>query len=128
MCPWHGMQFDILTGQSLPNKNVRLRTFPVRVVDGEIRVQVGGAECECRNLKDALRTVEAARINTVRMGKKTIGVSSEILVHTKRAQVQLLKQGGYNATDYRLSLNCRCELDRGPGRTRPCTGLSEPAD
>jgi 3-phenylpropionate/trans-cinnamate dioxygenase ferredoxin subunit len=42
VCPWHGMQFDILTGQSLPNKNVRLRTFPVRVVDGEIRVQVGG--------------------------------------------------------------------------------------
>lgn len=42
VCPWHGMQFDILTGQSLPNKNVRLRTFPVRVVDGEVRVQIGG--------------------------------------------------------------------------------------
>ena len=42
VCPWHGMQFDILTGQSLPNKKVRLRTFPVRVVDGEVRVQIGG--------------------------------------------------------------------------------------
>lgn len=43
VCPWHGMQFDILNGQSLSDKNLRLRTFPVRVVDGEVRVQIGGA-------------------------------------------------------------------------------------
>ncbi len=42
VCPWHGMQFDILNGQSLSDKNLRLRTFPVRVVDDEVRVQIGG--------------------------------------------------------------------------------------
>jgi nitrite reductase (NADH) small subunit len=42
VCPWHGMQFDILNGQSLSDKNLRLRTFPVRVVDDEVRVQLGG--------------------------------------------------------------------------------------
>jgi nitrite reductase/ring-hydroxylating ferredoxin subunit len=42
VCPWHGMQFHILTGQSLSDKHLRLRTFPVRVVDDEVRVQIGG--------------------------------------------------------------------------------------
>lgn len=42
VCPWHGMQFDILNGQSLSDKHLRLRTFPVRVVDDEVRVQLGG--------------------------------------------------------------------------------------
>jgi nitrite reductase/ring-hydroxylating ferredoxin subunit len=42
VCPWHGMQFDIIDGQSLSNKKLRLRTFPVQVVDGEVRVQIGG--------------------------------------------------------------------------------------
>lgn len=42
VCPWHGMQFDILNGESLSDKKLRLRTFPVRVVDGEVRVQIGG--------------------------------------------------------------------------------------
>jgi nitrite reductase/ring-hydroxylating ferredoxin subunit len=36
------MQFDILNGQSLSDKKLKLRTFPVRVVDGEVRVQLGG--------------------------------------------------------------------------------------
>lgn len=42
VCPWHGMQFDILTGDSLSDKRLRLRTFPVRVVNDEVLVQIGG--------------------------------------------------------------------------------------
>jgi nitrite reductase/ring-hydroxylating ferredoxin subunit len=41
-CPWHGMQFDLTTGASLTSATARLRTFPVEVVDGEVRVLVGG--------------------------------------------------------------------------------------
>jgi nitrite reductase (NADH) small subunit len=40
-CPWHGMEFDLTTGQSLTLKDMHVRTYPVRVVDGEIRVQLG---------------------------------------------------------------------------------------
>jgi nitrite reductase/ring-hydroxylating ferredoxin subunit len=41
-CPWHGMEFDLKTGECLSRNKMRLRTFPVRVQDGEIRVQIGG--------------------------------------------------------------------------------------
>jgi len=37
-CPWHGMEFDILTGRSLASPRVRLRTFPVTVEDGVVKV------------------------------------------------------------------------------------------
>ncbi len=40
-CPWHGMQFYIADGQSLTLPDMKIRTYPVRVVDGEVRVQVG---------------------------------------------------------------------------------------
>jgi nitrite reductase/ring-hydroxylating ferredoxin subunit len=40
-CPWHGMEFDIASGQCLSMPRMRLRSFPVRVVDGEVRVQIG---------------------------------------------------------------------------------------
>lgn len=42
VCPWHGMEFDLTTGQCLTMKQMRVRTFPVRVDEGEIRVQIGG--------------------------------------------------------------------------------------
>lgn len=39
-CPWHGMEFDLKTGQCLTRKDMHLRAFPVRVVDGNIHVQI----------------------------------------------------------------------------------------
>lgn len=41
-CPWHGMEFEIANGQCLSKRNMHLRTFPVRVINGEVRVQIGG--------------------------------------------------------------------------------------
>jgi 3-phenylpropionate/trans-cinnamate dioxygenase ferredoxin subunit len=35
-CPWHAWEFDLLTGRSLANPKVRVRTYPVTVVDGSI--------------------------------------------------------------------------------------------
>lgn len=43
-CPWHGMEFDITTGQCLAPLKYRVRRYPVRVVDGEVRVRLRGAE------------------------------------------------------------------------------------
>jgi nitrite reductase (NADH) small subunit len=37
-CPWHGWEFDLLTGRSLPDPRVRLRLYPVSVEDDTIYV------------------------------------------------------------------------------------------
>ena len=40
-CPWHGIEFDIATGQSLSSPRLRVRTYPVTVVDGLVKVTIG---------------------------------------------------------------------------------------
>ena len=39
-CPWHALEFHIPTGQCVAFEDVRLRTYEVRVVDGELRVVI----------------------------------------------------------------------------------------
>lgn len=38
-CPWHGWEFDLLSGACLVHGGKRLRQFPVRIDDGFIYVQ-----------------------------------------------------------------------------------------
>ncbi|MGL3104569.1 Rieske (2Fe-2S) protein [Bradyrhizobium sp. BR 1432] len=42
ICPWHGHEFDLATGRCLAPKEMRLRKCKVNVVDGEVRVSLGG--------------------------------------------------------------------------------------
>ncbi len=37
-CPWHGWEFDLLTGQALADKHKRLRLYPATVEDGTVYV------------------------------------------------------------------------------------------
>ena len=37
-CPWHGWEFDLLTGRSIADPRIRVRTYPVEVEDGDIFV------------------------------------------------------------------------------------------
>ena len=37
-CPWHGLEFHVPTGQCMAWPEIRLRTYDVAVVDGEIEV------------------------------------------------------------------------------------------
>ncbi|MFC4776670.1 Rieske (2Fe-2S) protein [Paenibacillus sp. GCM10023252] len=37
-CPWHGWEFDLLTGQHLVDEKVKLRGYKVEVEDGQIYV------------------------------------------------------------------------------------------
>lgn len=37
-CPWHGLEFDITTGQCLASKRLRVRQYPVEVADGQVVV------------------------------------------------------------------------------------------
>jgi len=39
-CPWHSLEFHVPSGQCLALKRIRLRTYEVRVVDGEVLVMV----------------------------------------------------------------------------------------
>jgi nitrite reductase (NADH) small subunit len=37
-CPWHGWQYDVRTGQNDFDRAIVVRTYEVRVEDGEVRV------------------------------------------------------------------------------------------
>src|SRR5690606_8501197 len=40
-CPWHGWEFDILTGKSLFDEKVRAKKYEVQITDGKIGVVIG---------------------------------------------------------------------------------------
>jgi nitrite reductase (NADH) small subunit len=39
-CAWHGWEFEIETGRSLADPQVRAKTFPVTVEDGQVLVHI----------------------------------------------------------------------------------------
>lgn len=39
-CPWHAWQFDVRTGESAFDPEFRVRTFPVKVEDGDVFVEL----------------------------------------------------------------------------------------
>ncbi len=39
-CPWHALEYRITTGQCLAFPGRRVRTYPVRVEDGQIKVVI----------------------------------------------------------------------------------------
>lgn len=39
-CPWHGWQFDVTTGEHCLNRRLRQRTFPVRIIEGRVEVDL----------------------------------------------------------------------------------------
>jgi nitrite reductase (NADH) small subunit len=39
-CPWHGWQYDVRTGLNEFDHAIQLRTYEVRVEDGEIQIAV----------------------------------------------------------------------------------------
>jgi nitrite reductase/ring-hydroxylating ferredoxin subunit len=41
-CPWHSLEFDIGSGQCLAYPGRKIRTYPVKVVEGRILVILGG--------------------------------------------------------------------------------------
>jgi nitrite reductase (NADH) small subunit len=39
-CPWHSWEYNIRTGESVFDKNVRIVSYAVEIVDGEIAVSI----------------------------------------------------------------------------------------
>ena len=40
VCPWHSWSFDVQTGELLPERELSLPSFPTRVEDGQVLVEV----------------------------------------------------------------------------------------
>lgn len=38
VCPWHGIEFDITDGHCLSSPRLRVRTYPVSVIDGTVTI------------------------------------------------------------------------------------------
>lgn len=36
VCPWHGLEFDVTTGRCVAYPRVKLRSYPVEIVDGNV--------------------------------------------------------------------------------------------
>jgi len=39
-CPWHGWQYDVTTGHHCLNSHIQQQSFPVKVEDGDIFVEL----------------------------------------------------------------------------------------
>lgn len=39
-CPWHGSDFEISTGKAMTREGLRLKTYPVRVEDGQLKIEL----------------------------------------------------------------------------------------
>ena len=39
-CPWHGWQFDVVSGRHCLNANLRHTTYPVRVVGDDVFIEL----------------------------------------------------------------------------------------
>ncbi len=42
-CPWHGWEYDVRSGRALLDHRYRLRTWPARVVNGRVVVELNGS-------------------------------------------------------------------------------------
>jgi nitrite reductase/ring-hydroxylating ferredoxin subunit len=40
VCPWHGWEFDLATGDAVADPSMRVRTYPVSEADGAVAVAV----------------------------------------------------------------------------------------
>jgi nitrite reductase (NADH) small subunit len=40
VCPWHGLEFDIKSGECLSRRSMKVHRYPVHVVDGEVRLSL----------------------------------------------------------------------------------------
>ena len=41
LCPWHEWSWDVRTGENTANPELKIPTYPVKVEDGQVLVQVG---------------------------------------------------------------------------------------
>jgi nitrite reductase/ring-hydroxylating ferredoxin subunit len=49
VCAAHRWQFDATNGQGVNPRSARLKSFPVRVVERKVMIEVGPPHCDGRN-------------------------------------------------------------------------------
>ena len=52
-CPWHGWEFDLRTGRAILDPTIRVRTFPVRIADGRVLLDLDGTSVEETLIEEA---------------------------------------------------------------------------
>jgi nitrite reductase (NADH) small subunit len=40
VCPWHGWQYDLKTGQTAHNPNARVAVYPIKIENGDVMVEI----------------------------------------------------------------------------------------
>ena len=40
VCPWHGWEYNVKTGECLTRSDVKIATYPVQIENGAIKVEV----------------------------------------------------------------------------------------
>ena len=67
-CPWHGWQYDLRTGENEFDRAIQLRTYEVRVEDGDVHEALVEVPLRCgsgapRELELLVRGEELAAAN-----------------------------------------------------------------
>jgi nitrite reductase (NADH) small subunit len=44
VCPWHGWEYDLATGECAVDRRIRLRAFAVEERDGRVYIELGGGD------------------------------------------------------------------------------------
>jgi nitrite reductase/ring-hydroxylating ferredoxin subunit/hemoglobin-like flavoprotein len=61
VCPWHGFQYNITTGECLADPSARLDMYPVTVQDGKIHLQIPDLDVHLGKSADEATSAPAAR-------------------------------------------------------------------
>ena len=40
ICPWHAWAWDLKTGQSTHDRNVKLAVYPLKIEDGDVMIEI----------------------------------------------------------------------------------------
>ena len=73
VCPWHGFQYNITTGECLADPSARLDMYPVNVQDGQIHLQIPDLDADLGKSAEEATAAPAAsgalKPNEFRVGR-----------------------------------------------------------
>lgn len=132
-CPWHGWDFDPLTGKSPGGFGDGLQTFPVEVRDGEVYVGVPEEESRVRTVSDLLaESLVAWGVRSVfgMVGHSNLGMGDAIRRQVEADRMHYVGIRHEGAAAFAASAYGKltgrpaaCLTIAGPGATNLLTGM-----
>ena len=131
-CPWHGWDFDPVTGKPPGGYDDGIPTYPVEVRDGEVFVGLEAEETHTRTITDVMaETMVAWGVTSVfgMVGHSNLGLADAIRRRTKAGELEYIGIRHEGAAAFAASafgkLTARpaaCLTIAGPGATNLLTG------